>query len=103
MAYFDEIFGYVTVAASQTTAKLGVQANTGDWLQSLVVVPNSSTAQSVVLKDGTSTIITIPTQSGGTGTPQPYALYLGMRSKKAGGWSITTGTSVSVLAIGHFT
>ena len=93
---------YKTVLASQTTAPIGLVSTgkPGDYIDSMTVVPNSSTAGAVTLFDGTTAVVSIPAQAGGTGCPLPYTLYLGMRAQAR--WNITTGTSVSVVVIGSF-
>jgi hypothetical protein len=95
---------YVTVAASQTTAPVGVA---GCYLEKLTVVPASTAAGAVTLLDGSTNILVIPTVAGtGTGVqvPPPYTIDLGIRATSAStGFKITTGAAVSVLAVGRFT
>ena len=104
MQYLKPATQYVTVAASQTTAPVGV---VGSYIESLTVIPASSAATTVVLADGSTTIISIPTNAGtGTGTacPQPYTLQLGLRATSpTTGFKITTGAAISVIAVGRFT
>jgi hypothetical protein len=104
MQYLKPATQYVTVAASQTTAPVGV---VGSYIESLTVIPASSAATTVVLADGSTTILSIPTNAGtGTGTacPQPYTLQLGIRATSAStGFKITTGAAISVIAVGRFT
>jgi hypothetical protein len=94
---------YVTVAASQTTAPVGV---TGCYLEKVVVIPASTAAGAVTILDGSTNIVVIPTVAGtGTGTtvPPPYTVDLGIRATSAStGFKITTGAAVSVIAVGRF-
>lgn len=86
---------YQTVAASQTDAVIGSGAK---YLGSLVcVVATAATAQ-VQIKDGSSgsNIVVLPNSpGGGVGT---YTIDLGLRSRNAGGWRVTTGAGVSIIA-----
>lgn len=88
---------YFTVAASQSTKVLGPNGAAGDYIESLTVVPATATPGAVTLFDGTTAILTIP---AGTTIPT-YGLSLRMYSK-TGTWNVTTGASVSVVAVGRF-
>jgi hypothetical protein len=95
---------YVTVAAGATTAPVG---GVGCYLESLTIIPATSAAGVVNLFDvGTTAIMAIPTLAGtGTGTQlqTPYTIPLGIRATNAStGFKITTGSNVSVLAVGRF-
>ena len=92
---------YETVAASQLTQFLGVTGVTGDMLVGLLVTPTAPNPASI--KDGTGSAITV--FAGGVTSVQnltPFYLKLGVKSV-TGGWQLTTGANVSVLAIGNFT
>jgi hypothetical protein len=95
---------YVTVAASQTTAPVGV---INSYLESVTVIPASTAAGAVTILDGSTNIVVIPTLAGtGTGTQVqvPYTVQLGIRATSAStGFKITTGAAVSVIAVGRFT
>lgn len=97
---------YNTVAASQATQKLsaaqaGNTGAVGDYLESLIIVAGTTTPGAVTLFDGVTTILSIP---AGTATVLPYVSYIPIRAySKSGSWNITTGASVSVMAIGKFT
>src|SRR6476660_2908717 len=95
---------YITVAASQTTAAVGV---IGCYLESVTVFPASTAAGAVTISDGSTAIMTIPTVAGtGTGVqvPQPYTIGpLDIRATSPTTvFKITTGAAVSVIAVGKF-
>jgi hypothetical protein len=98
----NEASQYVTVAASQTTANIGLKStgSPGDYLESLIVIPASSVAGAVTLLDGTTAILSIPVNAGGAGVPPPYTVKIGARAQAR--WVITTGAAVSVMAVGSF-
>lgn len=101
---------YNTVAASQTAQTLvgstenmgGGTGQRGDILESLLVVPASTSPGAITLVDGSTSITVFP---GGTGSVldlKPFLIVVGARSQNAA-WRVTTGSSVSVLASGRFT
>lgn len=92
---------YETVAASQTEQILGAAGSAGDYLRGLLIVPATTGAGSVSIKDGTGTAITVFV-SGTLADLRPFFLDLWMRSN-AGAWKVTTGGNVSVVAVGNFT
>lgn len=89
---------YFTVAASQTNQILGNVGATGDYLDTLVIIPASATPGLVTVKDGTTAVISIPANT----TIQSYSIPVKSYSK-TGTWNVTTGASVSVFAEGQFT
>lgn len=94
---------YETVAASQTDQALGATGAAGDKLVGLVIVVATAATSAVSIKDGTAgnAISVFPASpGGGVGT---YNVALGLISRAAGGWSVTTGAGVSVIAVGNFT
>ncbi len=93
---------YETVAASQTTQTLGATGGVGDYLVGLLVVPATTSPGNVQIKDGSNGAITVFT--GGASSVSnlvPFFIPLGMRSVQ-GAWQVTTGTNVSVIAVGEF-
>ena len=93
---------YATVAASQTAAALSATGATGDYLEIVWIVPATTSPGVVAIKDGGDTAITIFT--GGASSvldlrPQPVPLGI---NSKTGGWQITTGANVSVVATGQY-
>lgn len=92
---------YETVAAGQTDQALGATGAIGDILQGLLIVPATTGAGTVSIKDGSGSSINVFV----TGTLQdlkPHWIPLGIRCTGAG-WKVTTGTNVSVIAVGQFT
>jgi len=90
---------YETVAASQTGQVLGFAGAKGDFVARLIIVPATTGPGVVTLIDGSTSIAIMVT--GGTTTLVPIVVELGMVSQ-TGPWSITTGSNVSVIAVGNF-
>lgn len=93
---------FETVAASQTDQVLGPTGGKGDVLETLLIVPATTGAGTVSIKDGTAGSSINVFVSGTLADLSPIVLHLGIRSKAAGGWSVTTGANVSVIATGRF-
>ena len=95
---------YEVVAASDTAEPLGATGRLGDYLKRLIIVPAAANCGDVILLDGDQTIFT---WTGGDPVAlldlKPIVVEIDALSKVAGGWKITTGASVSVVAIGDFT
>jgi hypothetical protein len=69
----------------------------------LVITPATTSPGNVLIEDGTETARTIFTGGASSvDTLTPMVVELGIRSRD-GGWEITTGANVSVIAIGSFT
>lgn len=92
---------YETVAASQTTQALGATGAKGDFLQGLLIVPATTAAGNISIKDGADSAISV-FATGTLADLTPIWLPLGMRSR-TGAWQVTTGANVSVIAVGSFT
>jgi hypothetical protein len=93
---------YQTVAAS-TTQTCGTGA-IGDILDGVLIIPGTTAAGIVQIKDGAGTAITI-FQGGGTTALSsliPFFVPLGIQSA-AGGWSIITNANETAIAVGKFT
>lgn len=95
---------YVTIAAS-TTAALGARGGTGqigDIVDQLLVIPTSTSPGAITITDGSGSAITV--FAGGASslaTLIPFPIPLGAKST-SGAWSVTTGASLSIIAIGNF-
>ena len=90
---------YVTVAASQTTAPVGV---TNCYLESVTIIPATTASGAVTIYDGSTAIVSVPAAAA-LGQNAPYCLQLGIRATSPStGFKITTGASVSVIAVGRF-
>lgn len=92
---------YATVAAAQTAQLLGNTGAAGDLLSHLLIVPATTSPGAVSIIDGTGTPITV--FAGGTlSAVVPFPVPLNAKST-GGGWHVTTGANVSVVAVGSFT
>lgn len=95
---------YETVAASQSNVVLGGNGALGDVIQYLEIVPVAATVGTVSLKDGSDSAFVV--YGGGLisadvrGTT--IKIPLNIRSR-VGAWQVTTGVSLSVVAVGRFT
>ena len=95
---------YETVAASATDQVLGATGAAGDYLAGLLIVPGTTAAGAVSIKDGSGTSISVFTGGGTTAltTLIPFFVPLGIRST-SGAWKVTTGANVTVIGVGNFT
>jgi hypothetical protein len=96
---------YRTVAASQSTSQISTSGDgaVGDYLDSLVIIPASTSAGAVTLFDGTTTVmLTAAFPTGATNGANPYSIPIGIAATSTKGWNITTGAAVSVIAVGRF-
>lgn len=103
---------YNTVAASQTAKKLAGPAPTGsqgtgtgavgDILESLLIIPATTSPDAVAILDGATSINVFAGGASSVSDLKPFHVYVGARSLN-GAWSITTGANVSVVANGRFT
>ncbi|WP_299109784.1 hypothetical protein [uncultured Bradyrhizobium sp.] len=92
---------YQAVAASQTGALLGKQGAIGDYVQRLIITPATTAPGVVTLIDNATNVM--PWLGGTVGADlKPFVIELGFTSK-TGGWKLTTGANVSVVAVGRFT
>lgn len=104
-AHAQSVTDYEHVAASQTTQVIGPQSATsatsiGDVLQRVIIVPATTGAGTVAIKDGSGTARDIFV-TGTLADLKPIVVELGARST-LGAWQITTGANVSVIAVGRF-
>jgi hypothetical protein len=93
---------YETVAASATAQVIGATGATGDYISGLLITPATTSPGVVTLLDNATSI---PVFVGGAASVTsliPFYVPLGMISV-SGAWKVTTGTNVSVVAIGNFT
>lgn len=94
---------YETVAASQTDQVLGATGATGDYLAGLLIIPATTSAGQVQIKDGSGTAITVFT-GGSSSVSNLVPFYIPIGAVSSGGaWKVTTGANVSVIATGSFT
>lgn len=94
---------YETVAASQTAQALGATGAAGDFLLSLLVIPATTSPGAVTILDGATSI---PVFVGGATSVSnliPFTIFVNARALNSGGWKVTTGANVSVIASGNWT
>lgn len=91
---------YETVAASQTDQVIGPVGGAGDVLERLIIVPATTGAGTVSIKDGSGSSINVFV-TGTLADLSPQIVQLGARSS-GGAWKVTTGANVSVIAVGRF-
>lgn len=92
------------VAASQSAVPLGATGAKGDWLSHILIVPTTTSPGAVSYQDGSGSARTI--FAGGANsitTLISFAVPIGMQSNATGGWKVTTGANVAIIAYGSFT
>lgn len=92
---------YETVAAGQTNQMLGTTGAAGDYLARVICDVATAATSQVDITDGTGSAINVLQNTVGSGVGT-YVIDLGIRSRY-GGWKVTTGAGVSVIAVGKFT
>lgn len=95
---------YATVAASQTQVMGSSGGAKGDVLSGILVIPATTAAGVVQIKDGGGSAITV-FPGGGTvalGDLKPFWIPLGFLST-AGAWTVITNANESAIAVGKFT
>jgi hypothetical protein len=93
---------YETIAAGQTAQVLGTAGAKGDFIAGILIIPALAAAGLVTLLDGATSI---PIYVGGavTALPNLMPVYVRLNLFSANGaWSVTTGASVSCIAMGSF-
>jgi hypothetical protein len=100
---------YVVVAAGQTTKQISAAATSvsnpnerGDFLAGVLVTWASTATGTVTVLDGTTAIATIPAAITGALNIDPKYFEFGCVSQSTKGFVISTGSSVSCIAIGKF-
>jgi hypothetical protein len=109
MPKFDVSVGracnYKAVAAAQTTAQISVSSDGcpgQDYLERIIITAVTTAVGAVTLFDGATTLLTHNAQiTAYTGT-NVYTYELGILSQTTKGFNVTTGSSVSVVAVGRF-
>lgn len=93
---------YETVAASQTAQVIGPTGAAGDYIKRLIIIPASVSPGVVTLLDNATSINILPGGTNSLTELKPIVVDLDMFSV-SGAFKITTGASVSVIAVGVFT
>lgn len=91
-----------TVAASQTDQMLGATGAAGDVLDGLLVVPATTSPGAVSIEYGSTNIAVFAGGADSVSNLVPFWIELGGIASVGGGWEITTGANVSVIAVGSF-
>jgi hypothetical protein len=92
---------YETVAAGQTAQSLGTTGLKGNYISHVLVVPATTSPGNVLLLDNATSITIFTGGASSVGSLVPFTIPLGMYSV-SGAWKITTGSNVSVIAVGNF-
>jgi hypothetical protein len=94
---------YELVAASQTAQVLGpntITTKSGMVLAELIIVPETTGAGTVSIKDGSGTAIDV--FIAGT-LADLHTIVVPINARSAvGSWQVTTGSNVHVIAVGSF-
>lgn len=98
----DSDTDYETVAASQTAQVLGTNGAIHDYLGGILVVPANTSPGNVIILDDAISITVFTGGASSVSNLVPFMIPLGIKSV-SGAWKVTTGASVSVIAIGAFT
>lgn len=93
---------YKTVAASQTAQVLGGSGAVGDYLAGVLVVPASTSPGNVIILDNATSITIFAGGASSVSNLVPFFIPVGAKSV-SGPWKVTTGASVSAIAVGSFT
>jgi len=92
---------YETVAAGQTAQVLGGTGATGDYLGGLLVTPASTSPGVVTILDNATSINVFAGGASSLSNLVPFFIPIGAKSV-SGAWKVTTGSNVSVVAVGNF-
>lgn len=95
---------YETVAAGSAAQVMGGAGAAGDLLATLTIVPATKSPGAVSIQDGAggTAIVIFPGGADSVGTLHPFTVPVGAVSA-TGGWRVSAGANVSVLATGRFT
>lgn len=93
---------YETVAASQTAQVMGGSGASGDFISHILVVPANLNPGNILLLDNATSITVFTGGTGSVTTLHPFTIAISAVSA-SGAWKITTGASVSCMAVGNFT
>jgi hypothetical protein len=92
----------VACPASATTAVQVTAGATGDYLDTVLIIPTSTSPGTVQIKDGSGTAVDIFVGGASSVTTlHSFAIPLGLTSK-LGGWSVICGANVKAVAMGTF-
>lgn len=92
---------YETVAAGQTAQVLGASGAIGDYIAGLLVIPATTSPGTIAILDNATSITVFTGGADSVSNLVPFFIPLGMLSV-SGAWKVTTGSNVSVVAVGKF-
>ena len=95
-------FDYETVAQSQSNQVMGSTGAVGDLLHHILIIPGNTSPGAVAVYDNGILLNVFPGGANSVNTLAPINVPLGILSSN-GAWKITTGSNVSVIAVGLFT
>ena len=93
---------YETVAASTTAQVMGTAEAIGDYIDSILVIPATTSPGAISLLDNSTSITVFTGGATSVADLKPFTIQLGLVSV-SGAWKITTGANVAVIGIGNFT
>lgn len=92
---------YETVAAGQTAQVLGATGAIGDYIAGLLVIPATTSPGAIAILDNATSITVFTGGADSVSNLVPFFIPLGILSV-SGAWKVTTGSNVSVVAVGKF-
>lgn len=94
--------GYSAVPASTTQVMGLLGGSVGDYLDTILIVPATTSPGAVQIQDGSNPAITIfPGGASSVSNLVPFPVPLGIVST-AGHWTVITGANVSAVVVGTF-
>jgi hypothetical protein len=96
---------WVKVAAGQTTAQISVSGNSvpgRDYLERVIITAGTTAVGAVTVLDGTVSLLVHNAQVTGFLGSNVTVYEMGVMAMTTQGFNITTGASVSCLAVGRF-
>ena len=90
-----------SVAASQTAQVLGGTGASGDKLDSVLIIPTTTSPGNVIILDGATSYTLFDGGATSVASLAPISVPVGQRSE-TGPWKVTTGANVRVIAFGEF-
>ena len=93
---------YVLVPAGATNQVLGTTGAALDLLAGIILVPADTSPGAVVVTDNVTSFTVFAGGATSLVDLKPFRVDLGAPST-GGGWKLTTGASISAIAIGRFT
>lgn len=91
------------VAASQTDQMCGSTGAAGDILDGVLIVPATTSPGAVSIEYGSTNITIFTGGASSVSNLVPFWVECGSIESVGGGWEVTTGANVSVIAVGKFT